>query len=162
MGEAYGMPDDPSPTTNSNFDKKIFYIQKVKKFSKSKMSRNFLSTSQEISKSKNVKKFSKSKKSSWALGWWWGGMAYQMTHLPPPPQRLTRKCYKSKNSSNFLSPTSQEFSMSNKSSWALGWWWEGMAYQMTHLPPPPQRLTRKFYKSKNSRNFLSPTSQEIF
>ena len=84
-----------------------------------------------------------------------------MTHLPHPPQRLTRKFYKSKNSSNFLSPTSQEFSMSNKSSWALGWWWESMAYQMTHLPPPPQRLTRKFFKSKNSSNFLSPTSQEF-
>ena len=134
-------------------------------------------------------------------------MAYQMTPLPPPPQRLTRKFYKSKNSSNFLSPTSQvellgwwggaygmpddtlshhqlklwqenflhpksqevfsqvqnvkKFSKSNKSSWALGWWWGGMAYQMTHLPPPPQRLTRKFYKSKNSSNFQSPTSQEF-
>ena len=54
-------------------------------------------------------------------------------------------------SRNFLSLNVQQVKLS------FGVVVGGMAYQMTHLPPPPQRLTRKFYKSKNSSNFLSPT-----
>ena len=98
---------------------------------------------------------------------WDGGeesMAYQMTHLPPPPQRLTRKIYKSKNSSNFLSPTIQEFSMSNKVKLSFGMvGGRHMEYQMTHSPTTTSKIDKKIlYSPKIQASFLSPKCQEIF
>ena len=47
-GEAYGIPDDTLSHHHLKDWQENFLHPKVKKFSKSKMSSNFLSTSQEI------------------------------------------------------------------------------------------------------------------